>query len=545
MNNLKSHKTHFTLVQAIFFFALLFGTTSVFGQIKEQAVRLNSLKFEEILTYVDRMYVEDVDSEELTDYAITMMLEKLDPHTSYISKADVKDANQRIDGNFVGVGVRFQILKDTLIVVEAIPGGPSEKLGIRAGDKIIKIENNLVAGIGLKNSDVRSKLLGDLGTKVKVEIQRRDSKKLLSFTITRDKIPLNSVDCAYMVTPKTGYIKLNSFSRPTMDEIQSAMVILKAQGMENLILDLQNNGGGLLYTARDLADEFLEANKLVVYSEGKHQPRTELKTDRVGSWEKGRLVVLINENSASASEIVSGAVQDWDRGLIVGRRTFGKGLVQRPIPLSDGSELRLTVARYYTPTGRWIQKPYSDLEAYRNDYMDRYLHGEFYNQDSIKKFPDSLKYVTKIQKRTVYGGGGIMPDVFVPMDTVGFSDYFRDLVRGGHFNPFALTYVEKNRATLKKAYPNLEVYKAEFNTDQKFMDSFFKYVKAEQPDLEFNEAQYLESEALIKIRLKAILAQDLFGTSAFYEVYNQTDDILLKAIEIIESDQYLNAGLAK
>ena len=545
MNNLKSHKTHFTLVQAIFFFALLFGTTSVFGQIKEQAVRLNSLKFEEILTYVDRMYVEDVDSEELTDYAITMMLEKLDPHTSYISKADVKDANQRIDGNFVGVGVRFQILKDTLIVVEAIPGGPSEKLGIRAGDKIIKIENNLVAGIGLKNSDVRSKLLGDLGTKVKVEIQRRDSKKLLSFTITRDKIPLNSVDCAYMVTPKTGYIKLNSFSRPTMDEIQSAMVILKAQGMENLILDLQNNGGGLLYTARDLADEFLEANKLVVYSEGKHQPRTELKTDRVGSWEKGRLVVLINENSASASEIVSGAVQDWDRGLIVGRRTFGKGLVQRPIPLSDGSELRLTVARYYTPTGRWIQKPYSDLEAYRNDYMDRYLHGEFYNQDSIKKFPDSLKYVTKIQKRTVYGGGGIMPDVFVPMDTVGFSDYFRDLVRGGHFNPFALTYVEKNRATLKKAYPNLEVYKAEFNTDQKFMDSFFKYVKAEQPDLEFNEAQYLESETLIKIRLKAILAQDLFGTSAFYEVYNQTDDILLKAIEIIESDQYLNAGLAK
>ena len=257
------------------------------------------------------------------------------------------------------------------------------------------------------------------------------------------------------------------------------------------------------------------------------------------------MIVLINENSASASEIVSGAVQDWDRGLIVGRRTFGKGLVQRPIPLSDGSELRLTVARYYTPTGRFIQKPYSDLEAYKNDYMDRYLHGEFYNQDSIKKFPDSLKYTTKVQKRTVYGGGGIMPDVFVPMDTLGFSDYFKDLVRGGHFNPFVLTYVEKHRKELKKTYPDLETYISTFDTDKKFMDDFFAYVNAEQPDLEFNEEQYLESEKLIKIRLKAMLAQDLWGVSAFYEVYNQIDDILLKAIEIIESDQYLSHGLAK
>lgn len=545
MSNLKSRKTTFKLYPTLFFFAFILGTFNVSAQIKDQVVRMNSLKFEEILTHVNRMYVDDADAEALTDHAIVSMLEKLDPHTTYISKADVKDANQRIDGNFVGVGVRFQILKDTLIVVEAIPGGPSEKLGIQAGDKIIKIENNLVAGVGLKNSDVRSKLLGDLGTKVKVEIQRRNSKKLLSFTITRDKIPLNSVDCAYMVTPKTGYIKLNSFSRPTMDEIKAAMFTLKSKGMENLILDLQNNGGGLLYTARDLADEFLSPGKLVVYSEGKNQPRTELRTETAGSWEKGRLVVLINENSASASEIVSGAIQDWDRGLIIGRRTFGKGLVQRPIPLSDGSELRLTVARYYTPTGRFIQKPYSDLDAYKNDYMDRYLHGEFYNQDSIKKFPDSLKYQTKVQKRTVYGGGGIMPDIFVPMDTTGFSDYFRDLVRGGHFNPFVLTYVEKNRAELKKTYPNLETYIAKFDTDKKFMDSFFKYVKAEQPELEFNEAEYLESEKLIKIRLKAMLAQDLWGTSAFYEVYNVTDDILQKAIEVIESDQYLKQGLAK
>ncbi len=545
MSKLQTYKVNFKIFPTLFFFVLLMGASNVFGQIKEQSVRMNSLKFEEILTYVNRMYVDDADSEALTDHAIVSMLEKLDPHTTYITKADVKDANQRIDGNFVGVGVRFQILKDTLIVVEAIPGGPSEKLGIQAGDKIIKIENNLVAGVGLKNSDVRSKLLGDLGTKVKVEIQRRNAKKLLSFTITRDKIPLNSVDCAYMVTPKTGYIKLNSFSRPTMDEIQTAMFALKSKGMENLILDLQNNGGGLLYTARDLADEFLSPGKLVVYSEGKHQPRTELKTEKPGSWEKGRLIVLINENSASASEIVSGAVQDWDRGLIVGRRTFGKGLVQRPIPLSDGSELRLTVARYYTPTGRFIQKPYSDLEAYKNDYMDRYLHGEFYNQDSIKKFPDSLKYTTKVQKRTVYGGGGIMPDVFVPMDTLGFSDYFKDLVRGGHFNPFVLTYVEKHRKELKKTYPDLETYISTFDTDKKFMDDFFAYVNAEQPDLEFNEEQYLESEKLIKIRLKAMLAQDLWGVSAFYEVYNQIDDILLKAIEIIESDQYLSHGLAK
>ena len=246
MHNPKSHSINFKAVYTTFIFTLLIGVSNVFGQIREQSLRINSLKFEEILTYVNRMYVDDADMEELTDHAIVNMLEKLDPHTSYITRADVKDANQRIDGNFVGVGVRFQILKDTLIVVEAIPGGPSEKLGIQAGDKIIKIENTLVAGVGLKNSDVRSKLLGDLGTKVKVEIQRRNAKKLLSFVITRDKIPLNSVDCAYMVTPKTGYIKLNSFSRPTMDEIQVAMTSLKSKGMENLILDLQNNGGGLL-----------------------------------------------------------------------------------------------------------------------------------------------------------------------------------------------------------------------------------------------------------------------------------------------------------
>ena len=545
MNNPKPFKFNFKPNAVLLVLVFFLGTLNLSAQIKVQTLQINSLKFEEILTYVNRMYVEDVDIEALTYQAIVSMLEQLDPHTSYISRADVKDANQRIDGNFVGVGVRFQILKDTLIVVEAIPGGPSEKLGIQAGDKIIKIENVLVAGIGLKNADVRAKLLGDLGTKVKIEIQRRNTKKLLSFTITRDKIPLNSVDCAYMVTPKTGYIKLNSFSRTTMEEIQVAMKALTTSGMENLILDLQNNGGGLLYTARDLADEFLAPGKLVVYSEGKHQPRTELKTERAGSWEKGRLVVLINENTASASEIVSGAVQDWDRGLIVGRRTFGKGLVQRPLPLSDGSELRLTVAKYYTPTGRWIQKPYSDLEAYRNDYMDRYLHGEFTNQDSIKKFPDSLKYKTLNDKRTVYGGGGIMPDVFVPLDTLGYSDYFRDLVRGGNFNPFVLTYVEKNRSSLKKTYPTLETYISKFETDQKFMDEFFKYIKTEQADLEFDEKGYAESEKEIKIRLKAMLAQDLFGTAAFYQIYNQTDDILLKAIEIVESDQYLKAGLSK
>lgn len=520
----------------------LLNATLQFAQVTPKE---ETQKFDEVLTYISKLYVDDVNKDELTETAIVAMLEKLDPHSTYISKEEVSGANERINGSFVGIGIRFQILKDTLIVVATIPGGPSEKLGIRAGDKITKIEGQLVAGTGLKTSDVRDKLMGELGTKVKIEIQRKSSKKPLDYIITRASIPVNSVDCAYMVTPETGYIKLNSFSKTSTEEMRSSITSLKAQGMKNLILDLQDNGGGLLYTAKDICDEFLSSNKLIVYSEGKNQPRNDLKAGLPGLWENGKLVLLTNENSASASEITAGAIQDWDRGMIVGRRTFGKGLVQKPIPLTDGSEIRLTIARYYTPSGRFIQKPYDDLKAYRNDYMDRYLHGEFTSLDSIKKFPDSLKFTTKVNKRTVYGGGGIMPDIFVPLDTTEITEYYRSLVQGGHFSTFSLTYVDKNRDQLLSRYDNFDKFKTDFTCDKKFMDEFFAYVKKEQKDLAFNEKEYKTSENLIKLRLKAILAQDLWGPTEFYQIYNTTNEILQAAIKAIESSKYDEAGLVK
>lgn len=521
-------------------FFFLFTTTlfvgNCFAQIDPDKVG-TSQKFDEVLTYINRMYVDSVNDQQLTDAAIVALLEKLDPHSTYISKEEVDEANSSINGSFVGIGIRFQILKDTLMVVATIPGGPSEKLGIKPGDKITKIENENVAGIGLKNNQVRDRLLGELGTKVKVEILRKNGKKPLDFVITRDNIPINSVDAYYMVTPEIGYIKLNSFSRSTVEEIQKSLRELKAQGMKHLIFDLQGNGGGLLDAAQKVADEFLSGDKLIVYSEGRAQPRSNLKAHKEGLWENGTLVLLTDEYSASASEIVSGAIQDWDRGLIVGRRTYGKGLVQRPIDLTDGSQMRLTIARYYTPSGRFIQKPYDDLEAYKKDLTQRYLNGEFSHADSIK-LPDSLKHQTLITNRTVYGGGGIMPDLFVPVDTSEITDYYRDLVQGGHLNSYSLDFVDKQRDELLVKYPTFKSYHENFKVDQKFMDDFFAYVAKEDAELKFNEEQYKVSQNLIQLRLKAILAQDIWGYNEFYQIYNESDEIIKRAILALENKEY-------
>ena len=501
-------------------------------------------KIDEIITYVHHLYVDSVKHDQLAEAAIVAMLEELDPHSRYISKDEVRDANESINGSFVGIGIRFQILKDTLHVVATIPNGPSEKLGILAGDKIVIIDGESVAGTGLKNSQVRKKLMGELGSKVEVQIKRRRNTEFIPFTITRDKIPVHSVDCHYMIDKQTGYIKLTSFSRTTPMEVHKSIQNLVDSGMKNLILDLQNNGGGLLDAARIVSDEFLSGNKMIVYSEGRKQPKRVLRASQKGGWEKGRLIILANENTASASEIVSGAIQDWDRGLIVGRRTFGKGLVQRPISLSDGSQIRLTIARYFTPSGRFIQKPYDDLEDYRNDYKNRFLNGEFNTKDSIK-FADSLKHETRIMKRTVYSGGGIMPDIFVPLDTNYLSDYYRSLIRGGYFNTFSLSYVEQNREKLKRTYPDFQSFKKKHSCDQKFMNEFFDYVKKENSKLEFNKEEYEASESSIKIRLNALLAQNIWGRSEFYQIYNAENDALQKAIEVIESSQYESMNLAK
>lgn len=529
------------MIRIIPFLAITFSFFSSFGQIDPIKVGTTQ-KFDEVLTYINRMYVDTVNGQQLTDAAIVAMLEKLDPHSVYISKEEVDEANSSINGSFVGIGIRFQILKDTLIVVATIPGGPSEKLGIQPGDKITKIENENIAGIGLKNIQVRDRLMGELGTKVKIEIQRKKSKKPLDFVITRDNIPINSVDAHYMITPEIGYIKLNSFSRSTVDEIQKSLKDLKSKGMKKLIFDLQDNGGGLLDAAQKVADEFLSDDKLIVYSEGRAQPRNNLKAGKKGLWEDGALVILTDEYSASASEIVSGAIQDWDRGLIVGRRSYGKGLVQRPIDLTDGSQMRLTIARYYTPTGRWIQKPYDDPELYKKDLTQRYLNGEFSHADSIK-LPDSLKFETLITKRTVYGGGGIMPDIFVPIDTLQITDYFRDLIQGGHVNSFSLEYVDKQRDKLLAIYPTFESYMKNFSMDKAFMDEFFAYVEKEDKDIVFKESEYKTSENLIKLRLKSVLAQDIWGYNEFYQIYNESNEIIQRAVQSLENKEYEEANL--
>lgn len=522
--------------------AILFIFTTGHSQNEQKVPGIQ--RIHEVLSAVEQLYVDDVDENQLTETAIESMLKELDPHSAYIPASDVQRANQQIIGNFVGVGIRFQILNDTLMVVATIPGGPSERVGLLPGDKIIQVDTANIAGIGLKNHQVREKLLGDKGTKVEVYVRRRNNAKTLEFTITRDVIPVHSVDAAYMLNKTVGYIKLNAFSRSSHEEVRDALKKLKSEGMKSLIFDLQGNGGGLMQAAQDLADEFLSGDKLVVYSEGRVQQRRELNTQFKGQFEKGKLIILTDEYSASASEILSGAVQDWDRGLVVGRRTFGKGLVQRPITLQDGAQLRLTIARYYTPSGRFIQKPYDSEDDYQRDLLNRYEHGEFVNQDSIK-LDDSLKYETLITKRPVYGGGGIMPDYFVPLDTTKMSDYYMSLIRGGHVNRFSLTYVNEHRKEMLAEYEKFQDFKANYQPSARFYDAFMAYVAKEDPELEFNEEEFQENKTELDLRFKALLAQNLWGYSEFYEIYNASNEILNRALEIIESEEYTKINLAK
>jgi len=541
-NYLKFHLLiFFAFTASIFSFS---QNVNYYGNSFDPSEKSTSQKFDEVMDDIQRYYVDPVDGKTLTETAIIAMLEKLDPHSTYIPAEELNEAQMSINGSFVGIGVRFQIVKDTVNVVATIPGGPSEKLGVQAGDKIVSVDGSPIAGIGIKNNDVRSKLMGDLGTKVKIEVKRKNTTKNLEFTITRDKIPVYSVDAHYMIDKEIGYIKLNSFSRTTVEEVQNALTELKAKGMKSLIFDLQGNGGGLLDAAHKLADEFLSGDKLIVYSEGRAQPRSNLKAGKKGLFEEGKLIVLTDEYSASASEILSGSIQDWDRGLVVGRRTFGKGLVQRPMPLSDGSEIRLTIARYFTPTGRFIQKPYDDPEKYKKDLTQRFLNGEFVHADSIK-MPDSLKFKTLKTKRLVYGGGGIMPDFFVSLDTSETSDYFSKLVQGGHLNTYPFQYVNENRANLKKQYVLFDEFNKNFQMDEAFMSQFFEYVKKEDSKLEFNEKEYQTSKNLIKLRLKANLAQDLWGTKELFQVYNDSNEILLRAIQILKGKEYESVKLDK
>lgn len=489
-------------------------------------------KFGTALQIIEFAYVDSVDSPQLVEKAIIAMLKELDPHSAYISSEDVRRVNEPLEGQFEGIGVTFQIFNDTILVVSPVPGGPSDKLGILAGDKIIKINNEDAFGKKINNQYVMDRLRGKKGTSVDVSILRYGRKELIDFTIVRDKIPLTSIDATYMLNPETGYIKLTRFSKTSINEFHESVAELRNQGMQNLILDLRNNSGGFLNIAVDLSDQFLPKDKLIVYTEGMRSPKQEFFSSAKGDFTEGKIIVLINEASASASEIVSGAVQDWDRGLVVGRRSFGKGLVQRPFNLPDGSLIRLTTAVYHTPTGRSIQKPYDDgVEEYYKDLKNRLDKGELVSAANID-FPDSLKYFTP-NGRLVYGGGGIMPDVFVPMDSTRFSTYYTELIRKSVLNNFTMTYLDQNRVDLLDKFPTLDDFIEGFDVDDGFYGDFTAFA-AEKGVERKEDDKYTYPDEDLKIQIKALIARNLWDTNAYFRVINLLDNELKIALELIE-----------
>ena len=491
---------------------------------------------------ISRLYVDSVDENRMVESAIIEMLAQLDPHSTYNNAEEVKAMNEPLQGNFDGIGIQFQMIEDTLLVIQPVSGGPSKKVGILAGDRITAVNDTAIAGVKMSTDDIMKRLRGPKGTKVHLTVVRRGVADPLSFTVKRDKIPIFSLDAAYMIQPHTGYIRINRFAATTGEEFLQALKKLQAQGMKDLILDLQGNGGGYLNAAIDLANQFLNQKELIVYTEGRAERRRDFLAQGNGRLTDGRLVVLVDEYSASASEIVTGAIQDWDRGVVVGRRTFGKGLVQRPIDLPDGSMIRLTVARYYTPAGRCIQKPYDKdgtgedmLAQYHRDLMDRFNHGELMHADSIH-FPDSLKYRTQRLHRTVYGGGGIMPDFFVPIDTTLYTDYHRDLVAKGIIIRSTTGYIEQHRQELKKKYKDFKAFDKKFEIDDDFMNEVLAL--AEKEKVTFNKEQYERSLPLLKTQLKALIARDLWDMSEYFQVMNTTDRTVQQALKVLNEGAY-------
>lgn len=483
------------------------------------------------------LYVDSVDENKLVEDAIRGMIEKLDPHSSYATPKEVKSFNEPLRGNFEGIGVQFNMLEDTLLVVQTINDGPSEKVGIVAGDRIISVNDTAIAGVKMSKEDIMKRLRGPKGTKVKVGIKRHGISETVYFTVVRDKIPLNTVDALYMIKPGVGYIRVSSFGATTHQEFVDGIKKLQAEGtqqgtpLKDLIIDLQENGGGYLQAAADVLNELLEDNDLLVYTEGRSMRRQEFRAKGNGIFRTGRVVVLVNEFSASAAEIVAGAIQDQDRGIVVGRRSFGKGLVQRPIDLPDGSMIRLTVAHYYTPSGRCIQKPYKkgELKDYAMDLDNRFKHGEFTSVDSIH-FADSLKYQTLKKHRTVYGGGGIMPDYFVPLDTMRYTKYHRELSAKSIIINANLKYATKYRKALLKKYATYEEFDRDYAVPQSLLDEIFAEgdkQKVKRPD----DAETMQkTEKSIAIQLKALIARDLWTMNEYFRSVNAHSDVIKCAL---------------
>ena len=486
---------------------------------------------------INNLYVDSVDEKKLVEDAIRGMLEKLDPHSSYSDPEEVKALTEPLQGNFEGIGVQFNMVDDTLLVIQPVSKGPSEKVGIMAGDRIVSVNDTAIAGVKMSREEIMRRLRSPKGTKVNLGIVRRGVAETLKFTVKRDKIPVKSVDAVYMIRPGIGYIRIGNFGATTYDEFMQGLQQLKSQGMTDLVLDLQDNGGGYLEAAVKIANEFLERKDLIVYMEGRQAPRADYNAQGNGSMRQGRVFVLVNEFTASAAEIVSGAIQDHDRGTIIGRRTFGKGLVQRPIPLPDNSMIRLTIAHYYTPSGRCIQKPYTkgDREDYALDFEKRLKHGELTNRDSIH-FADSLKFYTLKKHRPVYGGGGIMPDVFVPLDTLQYTKFHRQLVLKGIVINTDLRYIDNHRDQLKSLFPTFESFRDGFQVPQQLVDDVLK--EGEKQNVKPKDDDELQKTLpYLKTQLKALIARDLFDMSEYFQIINETSDIVNKAIELTQAKE--------
>lgn len=483
---------------------------------------------------IKALYIDTTNTAQLTDEAIKAMLAQLDPHSSYSNAEETKKFTEPLNSNFEGIGVQFNILNDTLVVVQTIAKGPSEKAGIRAGDRIVAVNDTAIAGVKMARDVIMKKLRGPKGTVVNLGICRRGVKEILPFRVVRDKIPLHSVDAAYMIRPEIGYIRISSFAATTRDEVREAIKKLQKKGMKSLILDLQQNGGGYLEAANGVASEFLNEGDLIVYTDGRSVPKQTLKAQGGGLFTQGKVAVLVDEYTASAAEIVSGAIQDHDRGIIVGRRTFGKGLVQRPVEMPDGSMIRITVSHYYTPSGRCIQKPYEKGKKtdYDGDILNRYNSGELMHVDSIH-FADSLKCYTLKEKRVVYGGGGIMPDYFIPLDTTVYTKYYRSLSRKNIILNAYLTYFDNNRAQLTSAYKDFSKFKKDYEVPASLIDTI--YAEGKKMDVTCDDdAERRQTERTIRKTVKGLVARDIWDMSEYFAIINDDSDTVNKAIELLQ-----------
>ena len=529
----RTHALHQGMAWAILFFILLLPQASMAQRINLGSDSpMRKLQIAEMA--ITNLYVDSVDEKKLVEDGIRGMIEKLDPHSSYSTAKETKQMNEPLQGSFEGIGVQFNMVQDTLLVIQPIVNGPSERVGILAGDRIVSVNDTAIAGVKMSKEDIMKRLRGVKGSKVKLGIVRRGIAGTLKFTVIRDKIPVKTLDAAYMIRPQVGYIRIGSFGLTTYNEFMDAVEGLKVLGMKDLILDLQENGGGYLMAAVQIANEFLHHDDLIVYTQGRRVPRQDYRADGKGKLVDGKVLVLINEYSASAAEIVTGAIQDQDRGEVVGRRSFGKGLVQRPIDFADGSMIRLTIAHYYTPSGRCIQKPYKKGEAldYAMDIEKRFKHGELYSADSIH-FADSLEYKTLRKQRIVYGGGGIMPDYFVPLDTTLYTQFHRQLAARSYIINANLKYIDNNRKQLKKQFATFGDFNARYEVPQSFVDDVLQ-MAAKDKIKPKDDKELQATLPQLRRQLKALVARDLWDMSEYFQVINETNPIVEKAVELMK-----------